>query len=206
MLQTQTVKPELLELLEDLMKIEEFQNLRLVGGTSLALQIGHRVSIDIDLFGQLDVDDFQLTELLKKYENVRLLNKTKSIKVFSINGIKVDFVNYPYPWLNISIKEENIVLASCEDIGAMKIAAITQRGSKKDFIDLFFLLKQFSLKQLFEFYNAKITDGNSWIALRSMTFFEDANLQPMPKMFIEADWEEIKNEIIKTVTHYQKSL
>ena len=77
------------------------------------------------------------------------MSGSKSIKIFLINGVKVDIVNYPYDWLEVAIVENNIRLASQKDIAAMKIAAITQRGSKKDFIDLYFLLQTYSLKEIF---------------------------------------------------------
>lgn len=121
-----------------------------------------------------------------------------------INRIKVDLVNYPYPWIDNLKKIEGIRLAGLKDIAAMKIAAITQRGSKKDFIDLYFLLKSFSFNQIMEFYQQKITDGNEWLALRSLTYFDDAEQQPLPKMFESVTWEEIKSRIIKEVSIYQQ--
>lgn len=202
MLQTKTVSAELLELLKVLMKIEELKDLRLVGGTSLSLQLGHRNSIDIDLFGHFDLDDFALTKLLSQFDNVQFLSGSKSIKIFLINGVKVDIVNYPYEWLDEAIVENNIRLASQKDIAAMKIAAITQRGSKKDFIDLYFLLQTYSLQDVFSFYEMKITDCNTWLALRSLAYFGDAENQPMPKMFKDISWETVKKTIQKAIAAF----
>ncbi len=203
MLQTQTVSTELLELLKELMIIEEFGALRLVGGTSLALQLGHRNSIDIDLFGNLDLDDYKIVEILKQFKQVEIIASSKSIKIFMINNIKVDLVNYPYMWIDNQLERDGIRLAGLKDIAAMKISAITQRGSKKDFIDLYFLLKSFSFNQIMEFYMLKITDGNEWLALRSLTYFDDADEQPMPKMYKDAKWEDIKSLIAKEIIQYQ---
>lgn len=205
MLYTETVSKELLDLLKILMSISPFKELRLVGGTSLALQIGHRDSVDLDLFGNLSVDKIELDEILNQFDKVKSLGGSKSINVFFINGIKVDIVNYPYPWLEGSLIEDSIVLAGKRDIAAMKISAITQRGSKKDFIDLYFLLKDFSLKDILSFYKIKFQDANLWMAIRSLTYFDDANLQPMPKMFIEISWNEIKRHINEEVIKYQES-
>lgn len=203
MLQTKTVSAELLELLKKLMTVEAFHQLRLVGGTSLALQLGHRNSVDIDLFGKVDLsDEYALTELLTPLGDVQFLHGSKSIKIYLINGVKVDFVNYPYDWLEEAIVEDDIQLATDKDIAAMKIAAITQRGSKKDFIDLYFLLKKYSLKEIFKFYETKITDSNTWLALRSMAYFEDAEIQPMPKMFTNVSWEIIKSTIKEEVAKF----
>jgi hypothetical protein len=203
MLQTKTVSTELLGLLKALMDIEEFQTLRLVGGTSLALQIGHRNSIDIDLFGRFDTsDEFTLTEILSRFGNTKFLSGSKSIKVYLINGVKVDIVNYPYEWIDEVIIEDNIRLASQKDIAAMKIAAITQRGSRKDFIDLYFLLQKYSLQEIFNFYETKITDCNTWLALRSLSYFEDAEQQPMPKMYIDVSWEDVKNTVKRAIANF----
>lgn len=95
-------------------------------------------------------------------------------------------------------------MASILDIAAMKIAAIEQRGSKKDFIDLYFLLQQFSLSEILQFYQQKITDGNEWIALRSLAYFEDAEREPMPTMFSDASWLLIKNHIANEVRKYSR--
>lgn len=195
MLQTKTVSPELLGLLTQLIQLETLQPLRLVGGTALALQLGHRNSVDIDLFGQHSVDDNQLVAAMQDIGEVEVVGGSKSIKVYFVNGIKVDIVNYHYPWLDPAITTDNIRMASVRDIAAMKIAAITQRGSKKDFIDLYFLLQQFTLPEILSFYKQKITDGNVWMALRSIPHFEDADRQPMPGMYHDISWDTIKSHI-----------
>ena len=99
--------------------------------------------------------------------------------------------------------ENDIRLASLQDIAAMKIAAITQRGSKKDFIDLYFLLQRYSLKEIFNFYETKITDSNTWLALRSLAYFDDAEQQPMPKMFEDISWETMKKAIQNEISGFR---
>jgi len=203
-LHRKTVSAELLGLLESLMAIPAFSKLRLVGGTALALQLGHRSSIDIDLFGEHHLDDHQLSAQLSEFAEVVAIGGSSSIKAFFINDIKVDIVNYPYPWIASQVEEDGIRMASILDIAAMKIAAIEQRGSKKDFIDLYFLLQQFSLSEILQFYQQKITDGNEWIALRSLAYFEDAEREPMPTMFSDASWLLIKNHIANEVRKYSR--
>jgi hypothetical protein len=95
---------------------------------------------------------------------------------------------------------EGIRMAPTRDIAAMKIAAITQRGSKKDFIDLYCLLQQFSLPEILGFYEEKISDGNRWLALRSIPYFTDADQQPSPAMHIDVSWEEVKTTILNAVS------
>lgn len=206
MLYRETVSPELLELLDELMQIDELSKLRLVRGTSLALQIGHRNSIDIDLFGEMKADKLRLTQVLQKFPSLESLGGSTSINVFRINGVKVDIVNYPYNWIEKPVIVDGYTMASLKDIAAMKVAAITQRGSKKDFIDLFFLLQEFALSEILGFYLEKIIDGNLWMAVRSMTYFEDADKQPMPAMFSNNTWEEMKAQVKISVFDYQKSI
>ncbi len=165
MLHYKTVNTKTLELLSKIQSVDIFKNLRLVGGTSLALQIGHRESIDLDFFGVLNIDKFEILTALNNIGNVKIIQSTKNINIFSVNGIKVDIVNYPYPWLEKTHLEDQIKLAGKSDIAAMKLSAITGRGSKKDFIDLFFLLKEFSFKELLSFYEQKYHDGSTFLVL-----------------------------------------
>jgi hypothetical protein len=182
------------------MKIKAFGDLRLVGGTALALQLGHRNSVDINMFGPHSLDDRQIAEALVGFQEVEIVATSKSIKVYFIDGVKVDFVNYPYLWLDPEMEVEGIRMASTRDIAAMKIAAITQRGSKKDFIDLYFLLQQFSLPEILGFYEEKIRDSNRWLALRSIPYFTDADQQPTPAMHIDVSWEEVKTTVQHAVS------
>lgn len=199
MLYTETVNSDLLGILNELMAQDLFRNFVLVGGTSLALQIGHRKSIDIDMFGNCELNELDITGFLNQLGQVKILRKSKSILIYSVNGIKVDFVNYPYPLIKSPFEEDKIRLASKEDIGAMKLNAIAGRGSKKDFIDLFFLLQEFTLKELFDCFRSKYSDGSDFLVLKSLTFFDDAESDDMPFMVKELEWEKVKSFIIKQV-------
>lgn len=202
MLHTETVSVELLGLMTQLMEVEDLGSLRLVGGTALAFQLGHRTSIDIDLFGEHTLHADDLTAILRDFGQVEIVRESASINIYFVNGIKVDFVNYPYGWLDTEVTLEKIRMASIRDIAAMKIAAIANRGSKKDFIDLYFLLQHYSLADIFTFYKDKITDGNEWMALRSLSYFDDAEQQPMPDMFQDVSWPTMKSHIQDTVRIY----
>src|SRR5690554_6381891 len=196
MLQTQTVDSELLELLKWIMYEKTFADFALARGTSLALQTGHRNSIDIDLFGKSEIDHDLFFDILGNFGNVEISRNTKNIFIVEVNGIKVDFVNYKYPLLDEIVVGDGIRIFSKKDIAAMKIAAITGRGSKKDFIDLYFLLNDFSLLEIMGYYNQKYHDGSEFMALKSLAYFEDADLQPQPKMFKEFDWKMCKKHIL----------
>ena len=200
MLQTQTVVPELLELLKKIMSESLFSEFFLVGGTSLSLQIGHRNSIDIDLFGNCQINENLFISKLKEYGEVIVDQSSKNILITQVNGIKIDFVNYKYPLLENPIIIDNIRMLSKKDIAAMKLNAIAGRGSKKDFIDLHYLLNEFSLREILDFYNQKFSDGSEFMVYKSLSYFEDADYQLNPKMLRnDFDWETCKQKIIEEV-------
>ena len=206
MLYYQTVDAGTLELLKKILSIDLFSQLRLVGGTSLALQIGHRKSIDLDFFGNIDVDVLEINQALAPLGAITLLKDSKNIHVYLVNGIKVDIVNYTYPWLKELLATDGLRLATYDDIAAMKLAAITGRGSKKDFIDLYFLLKEMSLATMLQQYLHKYNDGSLFLVIKSLIYFEDAELEEMPDMFYPLNWQTVKDTIITAYTDYLKSV
>jgi hypothetical protein len=200
MLQTKSVVPELMELLIKLMNEKLFSNFNLVGGTALALQMGHRNSIDIDLFGIEEINSDLFLDKLSKFGIVKITQGSKNILITKVNEIKVDFVNYKYPLLKDILVVDNIRMLSFQDIAAMKLNAIAGRGSKKDFINLFYLLKEFTLKEIISFYEQKYNDGSVFMAIKSLTYFSDADLQITPTMFDENfNWEHCKQKILDEV-------
>ncbi len=197
MLQTQTVEPNTLELLKKLQSYEELKNFRLVGGPALALHLGHRFSIDLDLFSYENAlpEQFQAFLIAEgiAVENILL---SKRINIFKLNQVKTDFVNYSYQWLKDPILEQGVCLADLEDIAAMKLSAITNRGTKKDFVDLFFLLDIFSFEQMLEFYHQKYPEAADFLLFKSLIYFEDAETNPMPQMFKPINWTDVKSKIV----------
>lgn len=195
MLQHHTVEPGTLGLLKKIMAITELSGFNLAGGTALALQIGHRKSVDLDFFGARPFDRDEMMGLLEDLGEIHILQNSRNILILNINGVKVDFVNYKYPWLRDIVQVEGIRLVSLPDIGAMKLGAITGRGKKRDFTDLYFLLRQFTLSELLGFYREKYPDGNEFLVLRSLTYFEDAEEDRELELFDKADWSEVKETI-----------
>ena len=206
MLHYETVEAQTLELLKSLLNAEVFKELRLVGDTALAMQIGHRKSIDLDLFGNMDADEFEIKKQLSQIGRIQWIKKTTNINILLINNIKVDLVNYPYPWIRQVGNVEGFRLASLEDIGAMKLSAITGRGTKKDFIDLYFLLRKFSMADLLSYYKQKYADGSTFMVLKSLAYFGDADLDESPIMLKMIEWESVKDSIKGSVENYVESL
>ena len=205
MLSIQTIKPDTLELLKTISALPETQETRLVGGTALALQYGHRQSVDLDFFGRLPEDKDALIDAIRRVGEVTILNRSKIILQMVVNQVKVDFVDYSrYPWIDEPVHGDGFVLASDKDIAAMKVNAIIGRGTRKDFIDLYTLLQHYTLPAIMGFYRQKYPEFSEYRALLSMTYFDDAEMQDMPLMFIDTPWDKMKSSIIKAVKAYQK--
>lgn len=202
MLSYKTIEPHTLELLRKISDIPVFSDLRLVGGTSLALQYGHRTSIDLDFFGEISATSEEIRSALVDIGELQIIKETDNIKIYRLDGIKVDIVNYPYRWIDAPISEDGLSLASAKDIAAMKINAIEGRGTKKDFIDVHELLKYYSLDEILIFHKQKYPEASTLRSLMSLAYFEDAELQPMPLMFTSETWEQIKSDVLSDVKNY----
>ena len=199
MLHLGTIEQKTLELLRRLQSLSIFEHSRLVGGTALALQLGHRKSIDLDMFGSIEATSEEIQDACRNAGELEISKTSKNINIYWVDGIKVDCVNYPYEWLEECKVLDGLRLASVNDIAAMKISAIINRGTKKDFIDLHFLLKEMSLNQILDLYDKKYPDGSRFIAIKSLTYFEDAESDPMPYMFNDVTWDDVKGSIITEV-------
>jgi len=203
MLSYQTIQPNTLELLKRLMAEPLFNGTRLVGGTALAMQYGHRSSIDLDLFGTIEEDTDLTTEVLERIGPTVPGKCSAHIKTYRVCGVKTDIVGYDrYPWIDEPVQEDGLRLASPKDIAAMKVNAILGRGSRKDFVDIYFLIQHYGLEQVMQFYKAKYPEYSEYRAMLSLTYFEDAEQNPMPEMFVDISWEKIKLDILKAVEAY----
>jgi len=202
MLHYETILPDTLELLKKIQSLEIFKESRLVGGTALALQLGHRQSVDLDLFGNVTASLDEIKDELSTFASVSPLSSSKLMRFLIVDGIKVDVVNYPYDWIDRPIIENGIVIAGIRDIAAMKLSAITNRGTKKDFIDYYFLLQSYPLRELIGFYLDKYSDAQLFTSLKSLTYFDDAENDPMPKMSDNLEWNSVKQTIVKAVNEY----
>lgn len=200
MLHPESVDADTLELLRELQQEPSLTQTRLVGGTALALQIGHRKSDDLDFFGPVPGEALELEHALRAYGAVSLTRRSRLIQVYTVRGIKVDVVDYPYPWLADAVLGDGLRLASCQDIAAMKLSAITNRGTRKDFVDLAFLLDRLSLPEMLALYRRKYADASLFPVLKSLTYFDDADEDPMPHMLEPFDWAQAKQRIADAVS------
>ena len=197
MLHLETIAPETLELLRRIQSHPAFAETRLVGGTALALQLGHRVSVDLDIFGKWNYSE-GLDAALSTVGHVVRESGSQNGKMafYYVDDVKVDCVSYEmYNWLDPAVEEEGVRLAAVRDIAAMKINAVTNRGTRKDFVDVARLLEDHSLDEIFGWYRMKYPDANPALAMRSLSYFVDAETMPMPRMLVPFDWEEAKDRV-----------
>jgi len=165
------------------------------GGTALALQIGHRISYDLDFF---TAKEFNAQVFLKKISQTKLYHHERVSQgtiLGKLGDIKFSMFYYPYPLLEKTTEFKNINIAAVADIAAMKIAAVSERGTKRDFIDLYFILQKITLNEALSLYDRKYQKLSSNLihVKKSLVYFEDAEKDPMPMMLVSVSWPEVKN-------------
>lgn len=214
MLFKEPVTPSTLKIIQKLFSIDELNNFDLVGGTALAMQIGHRISVDIDMFSKIVFDNKQLKEcLLENFQghDITFDYEAKNTLIGSIDQIKVDFIRHSYPTIKETKTIDGIRLCSLEDIAAMKVRAITDNGTRiKDFVDLYYLLQNFKLDEIIQFYEQKYQSENSFHALKSITYFNDLDIDSINNInFLEnkrITFEKLKSILSKETEDYLKKL
>jgi predicted nucleotidyltransferase component of viral defense system len=203
MLQTRTIESYTLGLLKNLMEQPLLEPFYLVGGTALALQLGHRFSVDLDLFTHLPYDKEVLFDSLKDEFNMTIEFSNNVITIGYINEVKIDLVNVRYTPQYPMHTIEGVRMLDIKDIAAMKLNAIAQRGNKKDFYDMYFLFKSISLAEMLPAFEEKFKTQNTYQVLKSLTYFADADGFSDPIVFDKKlTWEKIKQSISKTVDNF----
>jgi hypothetical protein len=212
MLQTKSVGKPLWDVLKDLQRRDIFKDYFLVGGTALSLQLGHRISNDIDLFTRTDINKDEILDFLNRDYNghYQIHNIQNIVFQISINGVKVDFVKYDYNFLEGVKSEDGIRYLGKKDISAMKLMAIANRGDQaKDFIDIYYLLEEISLNDMFEYYKKKYNQNDISPIKRSLVYFDDVTESNwlsirLLKDILSAD--KIKRKIINAMNDYNRNI
>jgi hypothetical protein len=212
MLQTESVEKSLWDTLKDLQKRDIFKNYFLVGGTALSLQLGHKISYDIDLFTRSDINKDEILDFLNRdYNgNYQIHNIQNIIFQISINDIKVDFVKYDYNLIEDIKLENGIRYLGKKDISATKLMAIANRGDQaKDFIDIYYLLEEISLNDMFQYYKEKYKQNDISIIKRSLVYFDyvsESNWLSVRLLKDTLSIEKIKQKITNEVNNYNKNI
>lgn len=184
----------------------------LAGGTALALHLGHRTSLDLDFYtkrhfnSEIVYKDFQ--ENFKR-EKISEPDFAEDTLKFRLNITDLSFFRYNYPLIRPLSSWESAQLDSLEDIIAMKTEAIITRGLKRDFVDLYFAIKKYGIKEILEFYKEKYPQAyNEYKCILALTYFEDAEKrdQGRKRIFIYSGitWPKIKKFLIEEVKKYQE--
>ncbi|HAS00106.1 MAG: hypothetical protein US57_C0011G0046 [Candidatus Moranbacteria bacterium GW2011_GWC2_37_73] len=204
----ETIDEQTMRVFEKIKKIDILKSFYLAGGTALAIELGHRKSIDLDFFSKENFSPVELKKLLPEIGSVVVVGEEDGTLHCTIDGVKVSFLRYEYELLFPLVEFEGVKMADERDIAAMKIDAISSRGSKKDFIDLYILLKKYELRELINFFEKKFNNiqYNMLHILKSLTFFEDAEGDPMPMMFALENWDVVKKVIVEKVLEFEKTL
>ena len=197
MLHKETVETSTLELLKSLQSEPLLASFNLVGGTSLALRLGHRKSVDLDLFSKEDFDLREVKELLVNKYGLKVgYEKGKTLKGF-IGKVMVDLIRYDYPHIQPVETEEGIRLVSLPDIIAMKLSSICDNGSRiKDFIDIAYLSNLYSFEEMLQFYTQKFPSSNPIVPTKSLVYFDDIGFdEDIVMMQGDLDWKVIANRL-----------
>jgi hypothetical protein len=175
---------------------------KLAGGTGLALQIGHRFSDDLDFFRHEAFEVPDLIQSLSKIGRISVQSRAEDTLHAVVEGTRLSFLRAEAPLLFDGTPYRGIEIADPQDIVVMKIVAIGGRGSRKDFVDLYFYLRGGgSLETAFKLLRRRFThvDYNEYHLMKSLVFFDDAEAEPMPRMLREVTWDKVRKTIIEEV-------
>jgi len=204
MMHTESIHEETKKVLELLSASGVIDGFYLAGGTALAIQLGHRESIDLDWFCSAGFSNEQLISRLAKLGVFSLTSEDVDTVHGVLNGVKVSFLKYDHGQLFPFVEFDGVRVADERDIAAMKISAISSRGSKKDFIDLYFLMQKYHITELLVLFERKHSgiQYNMLHILKSLDFFDSADDDPMPIMLKPVEWPEVKRAIEREVDGY----
>jgi hypothetical protein len=181
----------------------------LAGGTALALLEGHRISVDLDLFSSMFESPESLLPLVERTfpEAVTTLVAPRTLYL-DIAGTSVSLMGYAYPLVAPPLVPEPglVPFASREDIAAMKLAAVASRGSRKDFVDLWWLVSHYwSLDRCLKLFQRKYSSRDIGHVVRALTYFDDAEMEPPLRYLVEIDWETVKRDLTTWVVDFMTS-
>lgn len=198
---TEVVSNDALDVLDRLAASSLLAQFYLAGGTGLALAIGHRRSRDFDFFSQNLFDENSLLQSLKEASPITVTGKSPHTLHLDVQETKVTFLGYPYPLLFPTGKFLGVKVADIRDIACMKIDAIASRGAKRDFLDLYIVAQKCGLPDLLKLFDQKYaqTPYSRVHILKSLTYFEDAESEPMPEMLNGVSWEMAKKFFLSEV-------
>lgn len=206
---TEVMPPPQQKVLKELGTAATVNRFYLAGGTAIAIWLGHRESVDLDWFTDGPITDPM--DLAGRLREDGLGLDVSSVARGTLHGkadeVRLSFPEYRYPLLRplVAWPEYGCQLASLEDLACMKLSAISSRGAKKDFIDLYAMgTTRFTLAQMLEFYQQKFETTDLLHVITSLAYFDDAEQEDTPRLHWALNWEEVKRSVEKWVTDYVK--
>ena len=198
MLRFDAIPESVTALLMHLAALPAMADFNLGGGTSLAMRFGHRLSVDLDFF---TIGEFAPDELFESLalDNATVIGRATNSLTVDAAGVKLDLLRHAYRVLEPAERLDGISLVALPDLAAMKLNAIANRGSKKDFFDLAELLDHFSIQQLIGWFTAKYPATDAFTVIRSLAWFEDAEEEPDPVTLTGLAWDQVKARTIDAV-------
>jgi hypothetical protein len=170
------------------------------GGTAIALHLGHRQSVDLDWFTQSEFDEKMWQMRWETKWNFNMRGRDWQTLVGEIAGVKTSLFFYKYPLIGDLTLYNGLQIASLKDLAAMKLDAVTSRGTKRDFVDLYFLTKEYGPDLMLDFYDQKY--GNlaerELLIRKALVYFKEADGDEMPNMLIPLDWKKVKSFFLRT--------
>lgn len=206
MLYTKTVKDETLELLKNIMSDATFRDFCLAGGTALALIMGHRISVDLDLFTSVGFDSSKLEKYLQANYGFKGSYMEEYTLKGEVDGVKLDFLRHDYRDVSPRFIEDSIRFYDIEDIAAMKLLAIADNGTRlKDFVDIAYLSTKMSLDDMLKAFELKYSQTNSIRALKGLTYYEDIKFdEPIDLTEKSYSWSDIEDRLSKMIQDENK--
>jgi hypothetical protein len=200
-----------LEVVRQIGPLMQERGFYLAGGTALSIYYGHRLSFDLDWFlpGSMG-DALVLAEWIRSAGLNFITGQTGPGTLYgTILGVRVTFLEYRYPLLQPLTKwgKMGIALAGLDDLACMKLSAVAQRGQRKDFCDIYFLgMKHLPLQDLLRLYRRKFKVKDISPVLYGLSYFDEAEGEPMPRMLLKVQWKTVKSTIQSWVKELGKSI
>lgn len=199
MLRPDAVPRPVWDLLKLLATSPSLGDFTLGGGTSLAIRFGHRVSVDLDFFTTREFDPEELAGKAGLEKAVQV-NRASNSLALDLDGTKVEFLRHAYPLLEPVEEFDGIRMLSLPDVAAMKLNAIANRGAKKDFFDLVELARHHPLSAMLGWFERKYRNADRFTVIRSLAWFEDAEMEPDPVSLSDTSWQDVKSTIRRLVS------
>lgn len=203
----EVISPAVEQMLDLLGQRELLRPFYLAGGTGLALHLGHRRSVDLDFFTEQSFDEEQLLGWLQTQSRIAVVGKDRHTLHLHIDSVKVSFLGYPYPVLFPFMSIAGVRIADPRDIACMKISAIAGRGTRRDFVDACVVARQHDLGHLLDLFEKKYAavNYNRVHLLKSLTYFQDAEREPLPDMLISLSWDDVTQFFRQEVARLSRS-